>query len=90
MKKRDRDIFYEGTQTSALLHTLTHDHSSRRSLVRLADKPWQKVLLADLLSDKNTIEWLVDSVDKPKQTRLADNGLRTSYRMKLQKSSWTC
>jgi len=26
----------------------------------LADKPWQKVLLAYLLFEKNTVEWLVD------------------------------
>ena len=36
---------------------------------RLADKPWQKVLLADLLWEKNTAEWLADSVDKLKRIR---------------------
>ena len=35
----------------------------------LNDKPWQKVLLADLFWEKNTAEWLKDSADKPKQTR---------------------
>jgi len=28
-------------------------------IVRLADKPWQKVLLADLLWEKNIAEWLL-------------------------------
>jgi hypothetical protein len=30
----------------------------------LADKPWLKVPFADLLWEKNTAEWLADSVDK--------------------------
>ena len=30
----------------------------------LADKPWQKVLLADLLWEKNITEWLADSANK--------------------------
>jgi hypothetical protein len=39
-------------------------------LVRLADKPWQKVLLADLLWEKNTAEWLADSAAKQLIIRL--------------------
>jgi hypothetical protein len=30
----------------------------------LAGKLWQKVLFADLLWEKNTIEWLTNSTDK--------------------------
>jgi hypothetical protein len=29
--------------------------------VRLADKPWLKVLLADLLREKNIVPWLISS-----------------------------
>ena len=35
---------------------------------RLTDKPWQKVLSADLLWEKNTAEWLPDLADKLKRT----------------------
>lgn len=38
-----------------------------KSHLRLADKTWLKVLFANLLCDKNTTEWLADSVDKLKQ-----------------------
>jgi hypothetical protein len=36
--------------------------------VRLADKSWLKVLFADLLWEKNIVEWLIDLADKLKQT----------------------
>jgi hypothetical protein len=36
--------------------------------IRLADKPWLKVLFADLLWEKNTAEWLTDLADKLKRT----------------------
>ena len=36
-------------------------------LIRLADKPWQKVLLTDLLREKNTARWL--TANKLKRTR---------------------
>jgi hypothetical protein len=44
--------------------------------VRLADKPWLKVLFANLLWEKNTAEWLADFADKIKRTgRLVSNHL---------------
>jgi len=44
-----------------------------RVFIRLADKSWQKVLLADLLWGKNTAEYLADSADKLKRPPGAAN-----------------
>jgi len=33
----------------------------------LADKPWLKVLLADLLWEKNTVRWLKSMAYKPNE-----------------------
>jgi hypothetical protein len=38
-------------------------------ICRLADKLWLNVLFADLLWEKNIVEWLADLADKLKRTR---------------------
>ena len=37
----------------------------------MADKPLQKVLLVDLLGEKNTAEWLIDSADKLNHSKMS-------------------
>jgi hypothetical protein len=51
-------------------HADVLDFIARYCLDRLADKPWQEVLLINLLWEKNIVKWLADSTDKLKQTSL--------------------
>ena len=59
--------------TSGMSHSYFGEVKIFDCLVRLADKPWQKKLLADLLWEKNIAECLIDSADELKWTSTIQN-----------------
>ena len=57
-------------------------HAIIQCHVRLADKPWLKVLLANLLGEKNSIRWLAYKQSEQSAPRSVSTVL-------LQLSSWS-
>jgi hypothetical protein len=64
--KRGKESRYDGGNPTPTFNFTICFENERP--VRLTDKPWLKILFADLLWEKNTVEWLANLTDKLKWT----------------------